>query len=82
MGVCRRDHEYGVCTRCPKVLRKPRVTTDCMRDDFSALLFEILAFLGVEGDTKQIFELRSELVRKEQFSNQVANLAVSGSDAY
>lgn len=51
-------------------------------NDFRAHLREIFAFLWVEGEAKQFFEVRSELVGKEQFGNQVASLAVSGGDTY
>jgi hypothetical protein len=82
MGVCRRDDEYGVCTRILERLHKPRRVTVFVSNDFRAHLREIFAFLWVEGEAKQFFEVRSELVGKEQFGNQVASLAVSGGDTY
>jgi hypothetical protein len=53
-----------------------------MSDDFSAHFFEIFAFIGVESDAKQFFELWSELVGKEQFGDRVASPALGGNDAY
>jgi hypothetical protein len=51
-------------------------------NDIRPHLCEIFAFIGAEGEAKQFCELKSELVGKKQFGNQVASLAVSGGDAY
>lgn len=82
MGVCRGDDEYGVCTRIVEGLHKPRRITVLVSNDIRPHLCEIFAFIGVEGEAEQFFEVRSELVGKKQFGNQVASLAVSGGDAY